>query len=74
MRASISVSEETSTGTEMSVMTWREASRARLKALMMTTGWMFRSRRGREWARISPAGGRSRARKRVSSSLEGRSY
>jgi hypothetical protein len=55
MSASISGSEETSTGREMEETVSREWARAFLKAEMMTTGWMLRWRRGREWARISPA-------------------
>lgn len=44
MSASISVSFEGSTGTEIRSMIKRASSRARLKAEMMTTGWMLRSR------------------------------
>lgn len=55
IKASISASFEGSTGMEMSEMIWRASVRARLKAEMMTTGWMLRSRWGRACARISPA-------------------
>ena len=45
-----------SIGREMSSMISRASLRARLKAEMMTTGWMLRSSWGRDCARISPAG------------------
>jgi hypothetical protein len=53
--ASISDSDEMSTGTETREMVSSASFSAALNARMMTTGWMFRSSRGREYARISPA-------------------
>jgi hypothetical protein len=53
--ASMSVSEEMSTGMEIFCIVARASERADLKALIMTTGWIFRSSRGKEYARISPA-------------------
>lgn len=51
----MALSSLTSMGREMSSMISRASLRARLKAEMMTTGWMLRSSCGRAWARISPA-------------------
>jgi hypothetical protein len=44
-----------STGREISSIMSKASARARLKAEMMTTGWIFRSSCGRACARISPA-------------------
>ena len=55
----IALSSLMSTGMETEVMIARASARARLKAEMMTTGWMLRSSWGRAWARISPAGNES---------------
>lgn len=55
IKASISDSDEMSTGMETLAIVSRASLRADLKALIMTTGWMLRSKRGREYARISPA-------------------
>lgn len=43
------------TGNEISSTIFRASARARLKADIMTTGWMFRSNCGRACASISPA-------------------
>lgn len=51
----IASSSVMSTGLEMEVMMSRASARARLKADIMTTGWMLRSSWGRAMARISPA-------------------
>ena len=52
----MALSSSTSIGREISSMISRASFRARLKAEMMTTGWMLRSSWGRACARISPAG------------------
>ena len=51
----IALSSLTFTGKEISSMISRASFRARLKAAIMTTGWMFRSSWGSACARISPA-------------------
>ena len=48
MRASISDSDEMLTGMEIWEMVSRASLSAALNARMMTTGWIFRSRRGNE--------------------------
>lgn len=53
----MAASSLTSIGVETSSMISRASCRARLKAEMMTTGWILRSSWGRAWARISPARG-----------------
>jgi hypothetical protein len=55
MRLYMALSSLMSIGVEISSMISRASARARLKAAMMTTGWMLRSSWGRAWARISPA-------------------
>lgn len=56
IRPYMALSSWISIGRETSSIIWRASARARLKAEMMTTGWMFRSSWGIDWARISPAG------------------
>lgn len=51
----MALSSFTSIGREMSSMIWSASLSARLKAEMMTTGWMLRSSWGSACARISPA-------------------
>lgn len=48
IRASISVSEEMLTGRDILEMVSRASFKADLKARMITTGWMFRSSKGKE--------------------------
>ena len=55
IRPYMALSSSTSIGREMSSIISRASFRARLKAAMMTTGWMFRSSWGRACANISPA-------------------
>jgi hypothetical protein len=58
MSPNMARSELTSMGREISSTISSASLRARLKAEMMTTGWMLRSSSGRAMARISPAGWR----------------
>lgn len=51
------LSSEVLTGMEMSWTIVRASASARLKACIMTTGWMLRSSCGRACAKISPAAG-----------------
>lgn len=48
IKASISLSDEISTGMEIFWIVSRASFKAALKARMITTGWMFRSKRGKE--------------------------
>lgn len=55
IRLNMALSSLTSMGREISSIISSASFNARLKAEMMTTGWMFRSSWGRAWASISPA-------------------
>lgn len=55
IRPYMALSSLISIGREISSVIWRASDRARLKAEMMTTGWMFRSSWGIACASISPA-------------------
>ena len=55
MRLYMALSSLTLTGNDISSTILSASAKARLKADMMTTGWIFRSSCGRACASISPA-------------------